>query len=168
MIKKNKFHLIWLCILFLLMTGCGQSHSAKDLKIYIEQLKKKMLVESAQRKPVQLVPPQAVQYQSETKRNPFSPILSSTTESPTGKAESIHAFPLNMIRFVGTVVEGNKTWAIMMTPDDRLYQVTVDDMIGNPPSKVTKVGMDHIEVLEVTIDENQRETQRLVTLKLKG
>ena len=88
--------------------------------------------------PVSIAPLTSTKYQAETLRSPF------TTEEVTTKNKAIasnplQSYPLSMLRFVGTLFYGTHVSAIMMTPDNKVYQVKQNDIVGDHDGIITNI-----------------------------
>lgn len=159
--------LIVYAILFMILLACGSKKSFHDLREYIAQIDKSSNVTERVKHVTIVQPPTPVTYQKEATRTPFEENINETGPQKSQSNNPINAYPINLLRFVGTVTQGEKTWAYVMTPDNKVYQITIGDRIGNHDGKVVKINSGTIEVIEQSGDEEKQGAQRIVTLQLK-
>jgi type IV pilus assembly protein PilO len=62
--------------------------------------------------------------------------------------EPLQAFSLSSLKMTGSLRLGDKTWALIMAPDGRMYSVTVGDRIAKDKSKVIAVDANQIIINE--------------------
>ncbi len=82
-------------------------------------------------------------------------------------ANPLQAYPLSVLRFIGTLSRGNIIFAFIMSPDQMVYQVKQGDMIGDRNGKIISIYPDRINVMEQDTTFGTQSVQRIVTLQLK-
>jgi type IV pilus assembly protein PilO len=87
-----------------------------------------------------------VLYSAAHLRNPFSPTLVDTSESR--HKEPLEFFPLSALKLVGFITTTGIPWAMISTPTNLTYPVSVGSYIGQQNGRVTAVTGKTIEVLE--------------------
>jgi type IV pilus assembly protein PilP len=158
--------LLGLITLALLLSACDNQGKLRDLREYIAKLDKTSALSQSKKDIIAAIQvPVPVVYQSATLRDPFQESTISYTEK--GMINPVNAFPLNMLRYAGMLVMGSKRWAVILVPDGRVYQLTLNDSIGDHEGRVTKINTDHIEVMEKMTDDTNHIASRLVVLQLK-
>lgn len=66
--------------------------------------------------------------------------------------EALEGFPLENLKYVGTLKKGMQTTALMSAPDSQVYQVRVGNYVGQNFGVITKIAPDEILVKEVVQD----------------
>jgi type IV pilus assembly protein PilP len=152
------------CIALLLLAGCGKSEHFNDLQLFIKQTREHVLT-LPRNKIASIVEPVATTYSSSALRSPFSdaalPVSARVGMHP------LNAFALSMLKLVGTLGDESKMWAVILAPDNSIYQVAVGDEIGDRYGKINKIYSDRMEVVEQVVDDAKQKTERIVTLQLK-
>jgi Tfp pilus assembly protein PilP len=116
-------------------------------------------------KGITLQPVKAVTYQSTSLRIPFEG--AEALHTPKEATPSLSTYPLNVLRFVGTIMEDKGTWAVIATPDDHVYRVTLGDKISDNQNVIISIHQDQIELLEQEKNKAGSIKQRIVVLKMK-
>jgi len=66
--------------------------------------------------------------------------------------EALEGFPLENLKYVGTLKKGNQATALINAPDGQVYQVRVGNYMGQNFGMVTKIIADEVLVKEVVQD----------------
>ena len=151
-----------------LLLACDRGKPHKDLQEYIDKLKHETVKDESGNavKITKQLPPVSAKYESNAHRSPFAvqeaaPVKGGSSSNP------LQSYPLDMLRFVGTVTQDGKTKAFISAPDNKIYQIKEGDAIGDHDSKVITIESDRISLMEQYIDEGNTEMKRVVTLQLK-
>lgn len=167
--RKTGFMIVFMTTIFLLFS-CDRSSSQEDLDDYLGKLKSAKLDGSTKSsdtvKLMNAAPPTPIKYNAGTRRSPFvvleaAPAKGNTTTNP------LQAYPLDMLRFVGTVTQNGKTMAFISAPDNRIYHITVGDVIGDHNSKVVTIESERVSLMEEYSESGATPMKRVVTLQLK-
>jgi type IV pilus assembly protein PilP len=148
-------------VLASLLAGCERSMD--DLERYAEQIKA--------RKPGRVEPLpevktyQQFEYQTENRRDPFdSSVIAATSAKaghptnpelspdPSRAPEFLETFPLDTLRMVGTMEQGNTLWALIKTPDSTIQRVTAGNHLGQNFGKIEHITDAGIELTEIIPD----------------
>lgn len=152
----------------LMLAGCSSDHFT-DLEDYVVNLKKTIVSKAKQKTLPPIHLPAAATYQAESQRAPFAQAAVISEEKAA--INPLMAYPLNMLRFVGTMTVNNVTEAYIITPDNMVYQVKVGDTLGDHNGKVVSILPDRINIMEQgTEDETtnmKQKQQHIETLQLK-
>lgn len=145
-------------ILFLLMftlvfvTACGRDSRDKRLNDYIKTVKTRA---PAPVEPVpQIKPLSKYTYPSAKRRSPFKPFEAKRdTRKIAGpdldrEKQPLEAFPMDSLRMVGILREGNKIWGIISAPDGTAYRVTIGSYMGKNFGRVVAVMNKEIKLIE--------------------
>ncbi len=57
------------------------------------------------------------------------------------------AFVLSDLRFIGSIYQGHDWWAIILSPDKRIYKVTRGDLLGLQHARITALHRGHLQLL---------------------
>lgn len=162
--KKRKIFLLLLLLSTLLLYACDNSEKFKNLKEYIQNIKQSMATKKNKTTLADLSLPTVATYKAQAIRAPFEDTQSITKGA---SANPLQAYPISMLRFLGTVVSNKEIFAFIQTPDDKIYQLKTGDQIGNHYGKIISVSTTRLEVEEKTIEQG-KPVQRIVTLEIKG
>lgn len=165
-IKLKIYSSFVILIATLLLFGCKNSEPFQDLRLYIEQLKQTEIIAQKKKATPKRPLPVPTSYKADSLRSPFQ-----VTAPLTGKkaipSNPLQAYPLSMLRFVGTLTEGETTVAFIMTPDNLIYQVKTGDLISDNRDIVIHISPDRLDVMVKTIENEIVINQHIVTLQLK-
>lgn len=79
--------------------------------------------------------------------NPFKSERAVEDEFDLGKTGKVlNAFPLSTLKFVGTLEEGRKKWALIKQPDGQIRQVSKGDFMGREQGLVVLIQSDAIQI----------------------
>jgi type IV pilus assembly protein PilP len=167
--NKSRITKFFLLSCFLFMVGCGDKSQLQKLHDDIDKIKINATKQVKKTALVELQPPEPASYQVANLRSPFE---SSMNNKQVGFTHPLQAFSLNVLRFKGTVIQPDHTWAFVLTPDNKLYKVKVGDWIGDHYGKIINIFSDRIEIDEQVLDDKNfpngaQSTHRIVTLQLK-
>lgn len=140
--------------------GCGQD--IQDLQQYVDEVKsrKSSRVESLP----EIKPYQKFEYKVEGLRNPFdaSELTVRITQSnkpkstvspvPDRPPQYLETFPLDTLRMVGTLSQGDDLWALIKTPDSTIQRVKAGDFMGQNHGKVISINEEKISLSEIVPD----------------
>lgn len=163
--KNNKLKILSLSILCLL-TGCDGHSSKDDLIKFVENNRQSRLENKNKTTPTKLTRFQAVSYEANSYRDPFSMSVGDTKQKPTS---SLQGSPVTALEFVGTITKPNAIYAYIIAPDKIIYQVKVGDSIGDKGGKVSRITENQVDVLEFTdADKDLPPISRTITLQLRS
>lgn len=139
--------------LLLSLSGCHDDTS--DLSHYIAKVKARA---PAPIEPIPEVKPYVRFIYPGHELSPFDPKILAPDKN--GQPESgvmpdanrvpefLEGFPLDSLRMVGTVYQGNDLWALIRIPDGTIHRVRAGNYLGKNHGKITKV-----EEMRVTLQE---------------
>lgn len=149
------FYVLLVTTLSLALTACGGDKPTKNAKGFVEQVKQQ---------PVQKVQPlpqakkiETVKYSSQNLRSPFTPQKAEIThdsQSPDTNRpkEELEAYPLDSLRMVGTLSQGQRTWALISAPNKSVYKVTIGSHIGQNYGRIINIEKDKLDIEETVPD----------------
>jgi len=121
----------------LLSLGACSSQHYSDLDKYIEDVKRKT---KGRIEPLPEVKTyESYTYQAQDLRDPFTPFTEAPSEElaqpgitpdQNRKREALEAFPLDSLKFVGTIEKDGATWGLITAPDKAIYRVQVGNHMG--------------------------------------
>ena len=154
-------------IIFLgLLVSCDTRNKYQDLKDYIAKLKH--TADLNKKPPARnfIYQPKPAHYQKELSRTPFEETHTSTNQ-PGAMTNPLNRYPITLLRFVGTVMQGDQIVAYITTPDNKIYQATIGIKIGDHDGTISRIGTHELEISEPVLDDEKPGTKRTVTLQLK-
>ena len=136
-----------------LLAGCGRGNA--DLEAWVAEVKARPAPPLEALPPLRTFP--AIEYTADSLRDPFSaPVGSRATAGPrpdpNRRKEALEDFPLDALRMVGTIGTGPGMMALILAPDKVTYRVRLNNHVGQSDGRVTSVGADRIELVELVSD----------------
>lgn len=66
--------------------------------------------------------------------------------------EPLEEFPLDSLEMVGTLGQGEEEWALVKSPEGVVHRVQEGNYLGENYGRITQIGAERIEVLEIVRD----------------
>lgn len=150
--------------MLMILAACKGKHD--DLHAYVQQLNAAQVSPTDPQKMAKLHLPIPVAYQSANLRSPF---VEPTSFAGQNSFQSpLYSYPLNMMRFIGTITVGGHLQAYIWVPDNKVYQLKIGDIMGSHYGKIGAIYSDHIEIIERYLVTGKGTVQQKVVLELKG
>lgn len=160
-IKSNKMRLIVLSVLVLPLFSCSSSDFS-DLRAYINKVKARPAGRIA---PVpQFETYETYEYTASNLRDPFkmfdseaemveqTPSTSGLRPDQDRNKETLEEYPLDTLKFVGSLEKDGKNWAIITSPDKLVHKVKVGNHLGMNYGEITSISETKIEIKEIIQD----------------
>ncbi len=168
MIIKPQHLKLWLISsLLLLLTACSGDNS--DLVKYINDIKARPALKI---EPIpQFAPLPIFKFpENDNRRNPFKPIdqkKRTDVFAPDQKRikQPLESFPLDSLKFVGTLKEGSQVWALIKLPNDQISRIRIGDYMGQNYGRVIVIKDDLIK-LEETIKNSGTWEKHITTVNI--
>lgn len=145
-------------LLCLLMVGCGagegddldkfMNEAANDMRVKVDPL--------PEVKPYTPIPYNA----DGTLNDPFKPRKAQASKKTSGiqpdlnrPKEPLEAFPLESLKYVGSLTKGKLTYALIKTPDNNIQQVRIGNYVGQNFGIVTDVTENAVMLKEIVQDD---------------
>ncbi len=160
-----------------MLSACENAEN-DDLQAYVENVKSR---------PAGRIEPlpdpiiyDAYLYQSDTKRDPLRPSFSGEKVAPSMSGSGIGGpdlerertylenFPLDGLRFIGSMKLGDESTGLVKTPDGDVVPVKVGDYIGKDFGRVISIGESEIDLRELVPDGLGGWEERFITMALEG
>ena len=156
-----------LCGLPLLLTSCSGDNT--DLTKYINDTKLKPS------RPIEPIPkfaplPIFKFPENDSRRNPFKPVdVKKRTDlnAPDQKRpkEPLESYPLDALKFVGTLKQGSEIWGLIKLPDGQIARIQVGEHMGLNYGRVVSIQNDALKIQE-TIKNSGTWEKNLTTIML--
>jgi Tfp pilus assembly protein PilP len=162
-------HFICVSVIILGLVGCERRESFHDLRLFLQKVDQDAVSSQGGKQPTMITPPVLVIYVSQPGRTPFEETSSvSLTDTASSLTRNpINRYALNLLRFVGVITQNDQVSAYILTPDDKLYSVTIGDIIGDHNGKVVRIDSNELEIVEQGSEGGKPGAQHIVTLQLK-
>lgn len=140
----------------LLLAACsGEQHG--DLRAYVDKVKAR---EGKPIKPLPEVKPyETFVYLDENRRDPFSQYIEEVRGAEAGdsgirpnmnrKREALEDFPLDSLKYVGTLEKKGIVWALVSAPDNTVYRVQVGNHMGANYGEILEITETEIKLKEI-------------------
>lgn len=161
--KTTRLFLV-LAVLFLI-ASCHHKQKDSDLQNFIANLKKQPVKIHKFIDDFHFLKAQNY-VQTDIKRNPF-PESSDTSFSITKAASPLEQYPLDTFHLLGTIQQGIKSTAVVSTPDNKIFQVTIGERLGNSQGTIEQITDGQMTVIEPANASMGRASPRIITLQLK-
>lgn len=163
----KSFHILLIFLLSSLLSNCSGDNS--DLVKYINDVKARPSIKI---EPIpQFAPLPIFKFpENDNRRNPFKPIdQKKRTDlfAPDQKRpkQPLEAFPLDSLKFVGTLKEGSSIWALIKRSDSQISRIRVGQYMGQNYGRVILIKNDFIK-LEETVKNSGTWEKHITTIKL--
>ena len=160
----------------LLLAGCSE-RGMEDLEAYVAEVQARP---GGRVEPIPEIRPfETFTYQAAGRRSPFEPWRRAAVSiaelagrgagprpDPSRLKEPLEAFPLDKLKMVGTLAQGGRRWALVRAPDGLVYRVGVGNHLGQHHGRITHIGEERIELVELVPDGVGGWRQRKAKLQL--
>ena len=166
-IKRKRNQIILISIFSLLLNACSGDDS--ELIKYINDTKARK-VKQIEPMP-QFAPLPIFKFpENDNRRNPFKPVDQRKTTDlfapdQKRKKQPLEAFPLDALKFVGTLKQGSEEWALIKLPDEQINRIRVGEYMGQNYGRVISIQDDFIK-LEETIKNSGIWEKHVITVNL--
>ena len=159
------------------LTGCGNDDNA-DLKQYISEVK---AIPKGTIKPIPDIKEiEPYLFNPKGLRDPFKPLLQveqsddGNTSSPGNgikpdfnrRKEELEAFPLEVLKMVGTVAMKKNLWALIKADDGTIHRVQAGNYLGKNHGRILHINADKIELMEIVLDKPGKWREQQTSLAL--
>lgn len=72
----------------------------------------------------------------------------------------MEAYPLDALKFVGTLKQGNELWALIKLPSSDITHVRIGNYIGQNYGRIVSIKNDSIQLIETTQTSGKWEKRR--------
>lgn len=154
---------VLVCALALVVAGCSRGVTRSGDVADNESNLESWVAEVDKRPPPPLDPLPVMQqfesfeYAAQGLRDPFSRAFrdiggSGPRPDPNRPKQKLEEFPLDSLDMVGTIGSGRGLVALVKAPDKMTYRVRPGNYLGQSDGRVTGVGDDRIELVELVTD----------------
>jgi type IV pilus assembly protein PilP len=165
--KNNKTFLnISILMMFIFFIYACSDNQHKDLRNHINSLKEMVNVMKVKSSLQPITEPKPATYQGSQLRAPFDSLENTNKVQGQISKNPLQAYPLSVLRFVGTASQENRSVAFITTPNNMVYQVKTGDIIGDHADEVMEINADNIKVMVKEIQDGKL-VQHYITLRLK-
>lgn len=179
MFQKNTpfFRTGLLIIAMLTLPGCEQNIS--DLQQFVDQTKTKP---PGRVEPIPaFIPYQSFEYTSQNLRDPFRKVdfgraektpeaVTKTTNGPHPDRdrvrEPLENFPLDTLRFKGTVTKDGTKWGLIFAPNNTIHRVLEGNYMGQNHGRIIALSDSSIDLTEIVPDGLGNYIERSASLAL--
>lgn len=166
-IINRSINIILICSLSLLLESCSGDNT--NLYKYIYDIK------TRPPRPIEPIPkfaplPKFKFPEYDNRRSPFKPVEFQKTSDRFAPdqnrvKEPLEAFPLDALKFVGTLKEANAVWALIKQPDKQITRIKIGNYMGQNFGHVIAIKDDFIK-LEETLKVAGKWEKQITTLNL--
>ena len=160
---KNLINRGVIVVISLMLIACGSSDD-NELDHYINKIKTRPAM------PIEPLPefkplPKFIYPEEDNRRSPFKPRVMEQTDtfSPNVKRpkQPLESFPLDALKFVGTLRQGPTIWALIRQPDGLVSRAKPGDYMGQNYGQITSIQTKVIQVEEAVRLEGKWEKRRI-------
>jgi type IV pilus assembly protein PilP len=92
---------------------------------------------------------------NDDRRNPFKPaankkVVDLNASNKHRHKQFLEAYPLNSLKFVGTLEQAHDLWALIEGPGKDIRHVRVGDYMGQNNGRIVSIKSDSIQLIEIT------------------
>jgi type IV pilus assembly protein PilP len=161
-------------VLALFVAACG-TEEFSDLREFVQQSGQGLRGKVAPLPEVQKYEP--FTYAAFDMPDPFRPreidTKGGSVAAGSGKApdlnrpkEPLEAYPLDNLKMVGTLERGRRMHALVKTPDNNIFRVTVGNYMGQNFGRITGIGEAELQLTEIVQEGGGDWTERSASLLL--
>ena len=164
-------HVLGILGMAMLLAGCDGSMS--DLRDWVAQQK------AQKGAPIQPLPViktfETFQYADQGQRDPFSPSTAELQPTATGGGprpdqerpkQPLEMFSLDSLKMVGTVGAGGSMEVLIKDPGGVIHRVHRNEYMGQNYGRVTAIGDDHLDLVELVSNGNGGWMERPASIAL--
>lgn len=165
--KQNTIKILLISALTLGLGACSGDNS--DLESYINDIK------SRKSRPIEPIPkfaplPIFKFPEDDPRRSPFKPVdLKKRTDinapDKNRQKQPLEAYPLDALKFVGTLKQGNEMWALIKQPNNQITRVKAGDYMGQNYGRIVIIKNDKI-IIEETYKDTGTWEKKMTTINL--
>ncbi|QDP72890.1 pilus assembly protein PilP [Legionella israelensis] len=168
-ISRIQFKFIGLIVLIsslIFVNGCNDDREELDRYIY--------KIKSRPAKKIEPIPeftplPKYKYPEDQVRRNPFKPVEKEVDDSaapdPNRRREPLEEFPLDALKFVGTLKRNSTVWALIEQPGGRISRIKAGEYMGKNYGKVLAIEDNTIK-LEETVKVSGKWVKKITKLQL--
>jgi type IV pilus assembly protein PilP len=145
------------------LAGCGNDDFS-DLNQYILKVKAKPKGAIKPLPEIKVV--ESFMFNPEGLRDPFKALVQTEQQDEavdlstgggikpdtTRRKEDLEAFPLEILKMVGTVDMKSNLWGLVKADDGTIHRVQVGNYLGKNYGKIIRISTDKIELMEIVPD----------------
>lgn len=161
--KKSPYHTVLAMLVLFTLSACNQGMG--DLQQFVNETKAKP---PGRVEPIPpFIPYQNFEYTTQNLRDPFKlvdfrrpePTEEAISETATGPRpdidrvrEPLEDFPLDTLRFKGTVTKNDIKWGLIFAPDNTVHRILEGNYMGQNHGRVISLSDVMIEITEIVPD----------------
>lgn len=158
--KSGSLFILLAATVMSVITGCTSDDNA-DLRAYIKEVKSRP---AARIEPIpEFKTYEVFAYSAGKYRDPFLQFdndaeMVSTVEGggvapdKNRSKEALEEYPLDTLKYVGSLERGGENWAIVTSPDKIVHRVKAGNYIGTNYGKIVSIEEDKLNIVELVAD----------------
>ena len=161
--RKRRYLEICCAVFMTCLAGCDNDDFS-DLNQYISRVKAEPKGAIQPLPEIKVV--ESFMFNPEGLRDPFKPLVQPENEDEvaelstgggikpdtTRRKEELEAFPLEVLKMVGTVVMKSHLWGLVKADDGTIHRVQIGNYMGKNYGKIINISTDKIELMEIVRD----------------
>ena len=153
----------------LLLMACGDDKGqVSDLHTFIDSVKTDTVAKNdISSQPLKLADAISFNARGRHQTNPFTLTARGTTAGASGHV-SITSYPVEELKFEGTIILDGKKRAVIAIPPGRAYSLTVGSRVGNNRGEIMSISKHRVKIVEPIDDPAGSSHSRTVILEHKG
>ncbi len=157
---------LWLLSgLLCLLTACGSKDPTADLTVYVNRLQKQTPPATSLLAAFHFRA--ANHFNGQLAHSPF-PQTSDSVNSALLAKPPLERYPIDVLHLLGIVLQGAKTFAVIQTPDLKIFQVQQGDLMGNHFGRITLITAYSLSLIEPADPTSGLANPQTITLHLKA
>ena len=108
-------------------------------------------------------------YQPRDRRDPFVPLIATTKKSQkraAGKVSTLESYDISEFTLLAVAQKGEKSFALLATPDNRSFTVHIGTAIGYNKGRVEEISKNKVVIVEYSKDYKGDIHPKQITLEL--
>ncbi len=173
--RRQAMTRFWCLATPLLISGCGGGDAMSELEAYTQSVLARP--PSPIEQLPEIKPVDTFVYESQDRRNPFTPDAQSEPDQemaldnglapdPNRRKEELEGYALDSLRMVGTLELVDGRWGLIRAKDGILHRVRVGNYLGQNSGQIISIEDDAIQVTEIISDAPGQWRERAATIAL--
>lgn len=148
------------------LSACDDKKSSSKTRQYVQQIKKKYTKTKPVTVTIKDIPKQS--YHSADKPSPFQLLKKKAASKKHYPNAILQDHTVQSLKLIGILSKGNKIWAMITTPEGKMYKITVGTRVGNNYALVTQITQNNVKFREDSASSSESSKPKNIILTIQG
>jgi len=165
--RVDMLRVLMFFVLLLAVSACSDSSEDDALKQKLQEVKQKVDYKPEDGQNLLPTNPEVIRFQNEVSKTPFREPVTLEPGAQHLHASPLQAYPISVLELIGTITEGEVTYAYITTPDKRIHRADYGDQLGDKGGHIVRILPGKVEVELKGKLNGKQSVARIVILELK-